>query len=146
MSSEASTADRPTDRTPDSRVTLTDGAAPQLRVIDSTASDFNPSAQEVAAYLHDITAPDRELAEERAAELASRNGPHVFLDKFSAMIGPTLAHFKAGQVVGDFALLQALKAQNAPMVPHANAPGMTCCPKCQHVFRVPSVFPAKRAG
>lgn len=117
------------------------------RVIDSTADDFNPSPEEVAVFLHDITSPARAEAAERAAELEARNGPHVFLEKHSTLIGDTIAHFKAGQVVTDFALIQVLKAQgNAPMVPTANAPGMTCCPRCSHIFKIPSVLPTRRTG
>lgn len=108
--------------------------------------DLNPDDAEVAAYIHKLTAPDAEAEAARVAEIEARNGPHVFLDKFSCMVGPTMAHFKAGELVKDFALLQALRAENAPMVPAALAPGMTCCPKCQNVFRVPTVVPAKRAG
>jgi hypothetical protein len=117
-----------------------------LRIVESTAVDLNPSDTEVASFIHDLTAPDAELEAARIAEVESRNGPHVFLDKFSCMVGPTMAHFKAGQVIGDFALLQALKAEDAPIVPATMAPGMECCPKCRHVFRVRSVVPVKRAG
>lgn len=108
--------------------------------------DLNPADADVAAYIHKLTAPDAEQEAARVAEIEARNGPHVFLDRFSCMVGPTMAHFKAGDLVKDFALLQALRAENAPMVPAALAPGMTCCPKCQNVFRVPSIVPAKRAG
>lgn len=131
------TAESPTDAT----VITEFKEAPKLRVVETVPlhEDFNPSSDTVAAYLSDITAP------ERAAE-AERHGPHVFLERFSCMIGVTMGHFAAGQVVTDFVLLQALKAQNAPMVPHGTAPGMACCPQCKHVFKVPALMPAKRAG
>jgi hypothetical protein len=112
-----------------------------FRVVDTI--DLEPSPEVVASYLHEITAPAR--AAEAAEELL-RSGPHVFMDKFSTMIGQTLAHFKVNDVVTDFALLRELKAQGAPMVPIAAAPGMACCPDCKKVFKLPVIAPAKRAG
>jgi len=117
-----------------------------MRIVESPAVDLNPDDTEVAAFLHHLTAPDAAMEAARIAAIEALNGPHVFLDKFSCMLGPTMAHFKQGQVVKDFALLQALKNENAPMVPATMAPGMTCCPQCRHVFRAPSVMPVKRAG
>lgn len=120
---------------------------PVLHVVETTSDDFNPSPETVGAFMHDLTSPARQEADERAAELTKQNGPQVFMERFSTMIGNTLAHFKQGQVVTDFALIQVLKAQgNVPMVPYSDAPGMACCPKCNNVFRVPAVLPSRRVG
>ena len=126
--------------------TLLQAGKPPVRIVESPAVNLNPDDSEVAVFLHRLTTPSAEAEVTRIAAIEALNGPHVFLDKFSCMVGPTMAHFKAGQTVSDFALLQALKAENAPMVPAAVAPGMTCCPQCRHVFRVPTLIPAKRAG
>ena len=115
---------------------------PKLELVTAPV-DLDPSPEAVAAYIHDITAPAR--AAEAARELI-HSGPHVFMDKFSTMIGSSLAHFKVNDVVTDFPLLQELKAQDAPMVPVGNAPGMACCPACKTVFKVPKPVPAKRVG
>lgn len=115
-----------------------------LTLVEAEPIDLNPTERDVAAYIHDITTPAR-MAEAEAELL--RSGPHVFLQKFSAMIGNTFAHFKINDVVTDFPLLQELKAQEAPMVPVAAAPGMGCCPNCKTVFKLPDPKqPAKRAG
>lgn len=108
--------------------------------------DFDPTDDQVAAFIsaqpdHDALARDHQADIDRAM-----TGPHVFMEKFSCMVGPVMAHFKIGQVVTDFPLLMALKIEHAPMVPVASAPGMACCPKCLHVFSVPKVVPARRAG
>lgn len=118
---------------------------PELRVIDSTADDFNPSQETVGAFLHDLSAVERAEEADRTAALEAINGPHVFMQKHSTMIGNTMAHFHQGQVVSDFALLQALKSQpGTPMVPFAQAPGMVCCPQCKNVFKPMAALPTPR--
>ena len=142
VSSEAETEGRPEQSAPDLQVTCTEG----LHLIDATTDDLNPSTEEVAAYMHDLTAPQREEAAERAAEREAENGPHVFMEAYHPVLGNVFAHFKQGQVVTDFPLIQQLKALGAPMVPWGKATGMACCPQCKTVFRIPSLIPAKRVG
>lgn len=114
---------------------------------------LNPTDADVAAFIRQQPSVVAAAAEQALREEAERalNGPHVFLEKYSTQIGSTMAHFKHGQVITDFALVQVLRArilagENVPMVPTTGAPGMTCCPNCRTTFRVPSVLPAKRAG
>lgn len=143
VSTAALTTDRPTERIPDRNVTVTEG----LRVVDTTADSLNPSEAEVAEFLHDMTAPQRAVRDAEIAEAKTRTGPHVFLDRFDCMVGNVMGHWKRGDVVTDFPLLLHLQALNAPIVPATLAPGMTCCPQCQHVFKIPLIVPpaVKRA-
>jgi hypothetical protein len=108
--------------------------------------DLDPSDEQVIGYLRAL--PDAAAAARATqAEIdTAMTGPHVFMEKFSCMIGPVMGHFKIGQVVTDFVTIKVLQHENAPMVPVADAPGMACCPKCLHVFRVPTVIPARRRG
>lgn len=124
------------------------------RMLDSISSgdvvdtmlELNPTDEQVAAFVAKRPNRDAEALAERTATELAENGPHVFMQPFSCMIGPVMGHFKVNQVVSDFPLLQALKAENAPMVALANAPGMACCPKCSTVFQIPKIIPARRAG
>jgi hypothetical protein len=116
-------------------------------------ADFAPTDAQIASYLHSIDPANRprtreeiETAEVEAARQAVLNGPHVFMERFSTMVGPIMAHFKPNQVVTDFPLLNFLRTVNAPMVPVSDAPCMACCPNCQTVFKVPVLVPTRRAG
>jgi hypothetical protein len=108
--------------------------------------DLDPTDEQVDSFIAAL--PDHASAA-RAAQAAidrAATGPHVFLEKFSCMVGPVMAHFKPNDVVTDFPLIMALRVENAPMVPVGDAPGMACCPACQTVFKLPRIIPARRAG
>lgn len=120
-------------------------------IADENAPYVEPTDEQIAAFLErqknpPLTAEQIVARDAKAARDAIDNSPHVIMENFSCMIGVTLAHFKPGEVIKDFVLLGNLRALKAPMVPVTNAPGMTCCPSCQHVFKVPVLVPAKRAG
>lgn len=118
------------------------------------APDFvEPTREQIEAYLRSIDPANRPKTPEQiaaddaeAARQKILNGPHVIMEKYDAMIGVTFAHFKPGDVITDFVVLGNLRTLGAPMVPVSNAAGMACCPSCQHVFKVPVLLPAKRAG
>lgn len=73
--------------------------------------------------------------------------PYIVLQDFRCQLGDVMGVFKARMVLTDYAQIQQLLAAGNPIVPVSRSAGMTCCPKCQHVFPLMGNAPGtKRVG
>jgi len=61
-------------------------------------------------------------------------GPHVVLRDSRVMLGDVYAEMKAGRIIEGDHTIRALFNRGVPLLPVAEAPGWTCCPKCRHIF------------
>lgn len=94
----------------------------------------------------DVTLPPAVVLPPVTDPVDEENASHVFMAKFSTQIGNVMCHFKQGQIVEDFILIEQLRALNAPIIPAVAHKGMVCCPNCKTIFAANAATPARSRG
>jgi hypothetical protein len=72
------------------------------------------------------------------------DGPFIVAADCRPQIDNVMAVLKAGVVIEDYSTAVKLLAAGAPIVPVNAAHDLTCCPRCQNIFK-PSPLDTRRA-
>lgn len=94
----------------------------------------------------DVTLPPAVVLPPVTDPVDEEAAAHVFMARFSTQIGNVMCHFKQGQIVEDFVLIEQLRALNAPIIPAVAHKGMHCCPNCKTIFAANAATPARSRG